>query len=231
MIRAHLPLSIHIAKRYRNRGVDFLDLVQEGNQGLMRAVDIFDYQRGNRFASYAMWWVRQSIIRDIYNQSRTMRIPVYLFDRMNHYISTAEKLHQEKGRKPTLKELAGGMKINMDSLVEMMHAFKNIQSLEDYHQTDTTGTTGTSREGSLSGMIMRTELEGKVNTVLSQLSSRESEILKLRFGINGSQYEHSLQEIGRKFNLSRERVRQIEKSALLKLRKMDGIQELREFLG
>jgi RNA polymerase sigma factor (sigma-70 family) len=231
LIRSHLPLSIHMAKRYRHRGVDFLDLVQEGNQGLMRAVDTFDYRRGNRFTSYAMWWVKQSIIRAIYNQSRTMRIPVYLFDRLNNYHAASEKLHQEKGREPTLKELAGTMKVSMDCLLEMTHAFKNVQTLEEYHQTNTQGHTTSSQNGSFSGMIVQSDLHDKVDIVLSQLPSRESEVLKLRFGINGAQYEHSLQEIGQMFNLSRERIRQIENSALHKLRKMGCIDELREFLG
>ena len=231
LIRSHLPLSIHIAKRYRYRGVDFLDLVQEGNQGLMRAVDTFDYRRGNRFTSYAMWWVKQSIIRAIYNQSRTMRIPVYLFDRLNNYHAATEKLHQEKGRKPTLKELAGTMKVSMDCLLEMTNAFKNVQTFEEYHQTSTQSDGSSAHNGSFSGMIVQSDLQDKVDTVLSQLPSRECEVLKLRFGINGAQYEHSLQEIGQMFNLSRERIRQIENSALHKLRKMGCIEELREFLG
>jgi RNA polymerase sigma factor (sigma-70 family) len=230
LIRSHLPLTIHIAKKYLHRGVDFLDLVQEGNQGLMRAVDTFDYRRGNRFTSYAMWWVKQSIIRAIYNQSRTMRIPVYLFDRLHHYLNASEQLQKEMGRKPTLKELAGNMKVSMDALVEMTHAFKNIQSLEEYHQGSGESSGGSARHGSCSQVIIQSDLQDKVNAVLSELSSRESEILKLRFGINGSHYEHSLQEIGKKFNLTRERIRQIEKSALLKLKKMNSIQELREFL-
>jgi RNA polymerase primary sigma factor len=231
LIRSHLPLSIHMAKRYRYRGVDFLDLVQEGNQGLMRAVDTFDYRRGNRFTSYAMWWVKQSIIRAIYNQSRTMRIPVYLFDRLNNYHAASEKLHQEKGRKPTLKELAGTMKVSMDCLLEMTNAFKNVQTFEEYHQASTQGEGSSAQNGSFSGAIVQSDLQEKVDTVLSQLPSREGEVLKLRFGINGAQYEHSLQEIGKMFNLSRERIRQIENSALHKLRKMGCIEELREFLG
>lgn len=231
LIRSHLPLSIHMAKRYRHRGVDFLDLVQEGNQGLMRAVDTFDYRRGNRFTSYAMWWVKQSIIRSIYNQSRTMRIPVYLFDRLNNYHAASEKLHQEMGRKPTLKELAGTMKVSMDCLLEMTNAFKNVQPFEEYHQTSTQGDGSLAQNGSFSGMIVQSDLQDKVDTVLSQLPSRECEVLKLRFGINGAQYEHSLQEIGQIFNLSRERIRQIENSALHKLRKMGCIDELREYLG
>lgn len=230
LIRSHLPLVLHIARKYRHRGVDFLDLVQEGNQGLMRAVDTFDYRRGNRFTSYAMWWVRQSITRAIYNQSRTMRIPVYLFDRLNHYLNASEQLYQEKGRRPTLKELAGTMRVSTEALVEMTDAFKNIQSLEEYHQESGDGTKGSFRQGSSPGVIIQSDLKDRVNTVLSQLSSRESEILKLRFGINGSHYEHSLQSIAKKFNLTRERIRQIEKSALLKLGKMSSMQELREFL-
>ena len=231
LIRSHLPLSIHMAKRYRHRGVDFLDLVQEGNQGLMRAVDTFDYRRGNRFTSYAMWWVKQSIIRAIYNQSRTMRIPVYLFDRLNNYHAASEKLHQEMGRKPTLKELAGTMKVSMDCLLEMTNAFKNVQTFEEYHQTSSQGDGSSAHNGSFSGMIVQSDLQDKVDTVLSQLPSRECEVLKLRFGINGAQYEHSLQEIGQMFNLSRERIRQIENSALHKLRKMGCIEDLREYIG
>jgi RNA polymerase primary sigma factor len=160
-----------------------------------------------------------------------MRIPVYLFDRLNNYHAASEKLHQEKGRKPTLKELAGTMKVSMDCLLEMTNAFKNVQTFEEYHQASTQGGGSSAHNGSFSGAIVQSDLQEKVDTVLSQLSSREGEVLKLRFGINGAQYEHSLQEIGTMFNLSRERIRQIENSALHKLRKMGCIEELREFLG
>ena len=231
LIKSHLTLVIHTAKRYSSREMDFLDLVQEGNQGLIRAVDTFDYRRGYRFISYAIWWVRQSIIRAIHNQSRTMRVPVYLFDRLSSYLSVSERLSQEKGREPTVKELAGEMKISVDYIKELTQVFKLPQPLEDYVLFQTEEKKGNGNHPSVFEMTIQSDLKGKVNSFLADLSPRESEVIRLRFGLNGRPYEHSLQEIGRKFNLSRERIRQIEKSALIKLRKMDHIQELRDFLN
>ena len=231
LIKSHLTLVIHTAKRYSSREMDFLDLVQEGNQGLIRAVDTFDYRRGYRFISYAIWWVRQSIIRAIHNQSRTMRVPVYLFDRLNSYLSVSERLSQEKGREPTVKELAGEMKISVEYIKELTQVFRLPQPLEDYVLFQTEEKKGNGNHPSVFEMTIQSDLKGKVDYFLADLSPRESEVIRLRFGMNGKPYEHSLQEIGRKFNLSRERIRQIEKSALIKLRKMDRIQELRDFLN
>lgn len=231
LIQSHLTLVTHIAKRYLNRGLDFSDLIQEGNQGLMRAVDTFDYRRGNRLISYAIWWIKQSIIRAIHNQSRTMRIPVYLFDRLNHYLNASEKLSKEKGRGPTVKELASEMKVSIDHIVEIAHVFKGTLPLGDYNQIQAERKWGSSNfEPILEGSI-KSDLRRRIDSFLSDLSPREREVVELRFGINGKHYEHSLQEIGRKFNLSRERIRQIESSALIKLRKMRHVQELREFLN
>ena len=231
LIKAHLPLVVNVAKGYRNRGVDLLDLIQEGNQGLMRAVETFDYRRGNRFISYAVWWVRQSIIRAIHNQSRTMRIPVYLFDQLSRYFNASETLSQEKGREPTLAELAEEMKVSVDHVMGITHSFRIPQPLEDYSLFQARIKRGSSDFESILGLTIQSDLRRRVNSFLADLSPRESEVLRLRFGINGMQHEHSLQEIGRRFNLSRERIRQIEKSALTKLRRMNRIQELREFLS
>jgi len=231
LIQSHLTLVTHIARRYLNRGLDFADLIQEGNQGLMRAVDTFDYRRGNRLISYAMWWIKQSIIRSIHNQSRTMRIPVYLFDRLSHYLNASEKLSQEKGRSPTLRELASEMEVSVDSIVEIAHIFKTTLPLDDYNQVQAEMKSGSGNGEVTLEMSVHTDLRRRVDFFLADLSPREREVVRLRFGINGMHYEHSLQEIGRKFNLSRERIRQIERSALIKLRKMKHIQELKEFLN
>ena len=231
LIKSNLFLVIHMAKKYRNRGMDIPDLIQEGNQGLIRAVDTFDYRRGNRFISYAIWWVRQSIIRSIHNQSRTMRVPIYVFDKQKHYLNAAKKVSQEKGREPTLKELASEMKVSIDHVVEINHAFKVPLQLEDFNLFQKEMKWESCNCESVLGLINQSDLKEKVDSVLDDLSPREREVIKLRFGINGKHCEHSLQEIGRKFSLSRERIRQIEKVALIKLRKMKHIQELRGFLG
>jgi len=231
LIKSHLFLVISIAKKYSNRGIDLPDLIQEGNQGLIRAVDTFDYRRGNRFVSYAIWWIRQSIIRAIHNQSRTMRIPIYLFDQQNRYLDTTKKLSQEKGREPTLNELASEMKVDINNVAEMDNIFKVPLSFEEYSPYQAEIKWGASNFESGLGLIIQSDLEEKVDSFLAELSSREREVIKLRFGINGTQYEHSLQEIGQKFSLSRERIRQIERSALVKLRKMKYVKELRDFLN
>ena len=231
LIKSNLFLVISIAKKYRNRGMDLPDLIQEGNQGLIRAVDTFDYRRGNRFVSYAIWWVRQSIIRAIHNQSRTMRVPIYVFDKQKHYLNAAKKVSQEKGREPTLKELASEMKVSIDHVVEINHAFKVPLHLEDFRLFQKEMKWGSCNNESIFQLVIQSDLEEKVDSVLDDLSPREREVIKLRFGINGKHCEHSLQEIGRKFSLSRERIRQIEKAALIKLRKMNNIQELRGFLS
>ena len=231
LIKSNLFLVIHLAKKYSNRGMDISDLIQEGNQGLIRAVDTFDYRRGNRFISYAIWWVRQSIIRAIHNQSRTMRVPIYVFDKQKHYLDAAKKVSQEKGREATLKELASEMKVSIDHVVEINRAFKVPLHLEDFSLFPNEMKWGSCNCESVLGLVNQSDLKEKVDSVLDDLSPRESEVIKLRFGINGKHCEHSLQEIGRKFSLSRERIRQIEKVALIKLRKMNNIQELRGFLS
>lgn len=231
MIQSNLFLVIHMAKKYRNRGMDIPDLIQEGNQGLIRAVDTFDYRRGNRFISYAIWWVRQSMIRAIHNQSRTMRVPIYVFDQQKHYLNAAKKVSQEKGREPTLKELAIEMKVGIDHVLEINRAFKVPLHLEDFRLFQKEMKWGSCNNESIFQLVIQSDLEKKVDSVLDDLSPREREVIKLRFGINGKHCEHSLQEIGRKFSLSRERIRQIEKAALIKLRKMKNVEELRGFLS
>ena len=231
MIKSNLFLVIHMAKKYNNRGMDIPDLIQEGNQGLIRAVDTFDYRRGNRFISYAIWWIRQSMIRAIHNQSRTMRVPIYVFDKQKHYLDAVKKVSQKKGREPTLKELASEMNIDIDQVLEINRAFKVPLNLEDFRLFQKEMEWGSCNKESIFRLVIQSDLEEKVDSVLEDLSPREREVIKLRFGINGKHCEHSLQEIGRKFNLSRERIRQIEKAALIKLRRMESIEELRGFLS
>ncbi len=231
LVKSHLILVPQVAKRYCNRGMDHLDLIQEGNRGLMRAVDTFDYRKGTRFISYAIWWVRQSMIRAIHNQSRTVRIPVYLFDRLSNFLNASERVSQKEGREPTLGEIAKEMRAGRSEAMEISSIFKTTVSWEDFTQGETEGARNNGKKGSIVGMTIHADLKRKLKAVLAHLSPREEEIMRLRYGVDGDCDEQSLQEIGQKFNLSRERIRQIERSALTKLRKMRTIHELREFLN
>ena len=231
LIQSSLFLVIRMAKKYSNRGMDLPDLIQEGNQGLIRAVDTFDYRRGNRFISYAIWWVRQSIIRAIHNQSRTMRVPIYVFDKQRHYLHAAKKVSQEKGREATLKELASEMKMSIDHVMEINRAFKIPLHLDECGLFQKEMEAENIGNDPIFRLVAQSDLEKKVESVLDDLSHREREVIKMRFGINGTCCEHSLQDIGRKFSLSRERIRQIERAALIKLRKMKDVEELRGFLS
>ncbi len=233
LIKANTRLVVSVAKKYIGRGVAFLDLIQEGNLGLMKAVSKFEYQRGFRFSTYATWWIRQTITRSIADQSRTIRIPVHMTDRLRMMYKAAHKLEQSYGRPPTQEELCCEMGVGHDKLRWMLEVARIPVSLESPVGDEDDSELGMFVEDTITPSPAQTTYENmlreRVEQVLATLSPREARILRLRFGLeNGHPY--TLEEVGHKFGLTRERIRQIEGKALRRLRHPYRARLLREYL-